>query len=245
MERTTISSLFSGTYTTGLILLAGEGLIGQGVSTASDSSFTSFDAVFRISPPVGTIARPAINGPRPIVQDTVTLATNSEVRGLTISTSSTTGLLSGSEASGVTVSEVSVTTTSATAVHLTSTDGTLLNNNITMPNIVDDHTILISFSGTGSSSALLISGNTVTHNGLQDGIHVDISNASPSPNFSVTVTNNNVMAPRGVNAISLNALQSSIACFNVRSNMTVAPNGNGVFVGQFISPPGLVRLERA
>jgi VCBS repeat-containing protein len=233
--------LFSGTYTTGLTLLTGEGLIGQGVSTASDSSFTSFDAVFGISPPVGTVARPSINGTRPTVQATVTLATNSEVRGLNISTTSTTGL-SGDTVSGVTVSEVSVTTASTTAVHLTDTGGTILKNSITMLNVVDNHTILISFSGTGSSSALLISGNTVTHNGLQDGIHVDTPNAGTSPNFSVTVTNNNVTAPNGVNAISLNARQSSIACFNVLSNTTAAPNGNGVQVRQVT--PGVVRLER-
>ncbi|MGH8592219.1 MAG: cadherin domain-containing protein, partial [Gammaproteobacteria bacterium] len=68
--------VFTGTYTNGLALLSGEQLIGQGVTG------TGFDNFFSITPPPGTIARPAINGTRPTLQNTVTLNTNGIVRGL-------------------------------------------------------------------------------------------------------------------------------------------------------------------
>ena len=75
--------VFAGTYADGLALLSGEQLIGQGVTGIS------FDNFFGITPPAGTIARPAINGTRPTLQNTVTLNTNGIVRGLNITTTTT------------------------------------------------------------------------------------------------------------------------------------------------------------
>ena len=112
--------VFTGSYSNGLTLLSGEQLIGQGATG------TTFDAFFGITPPVGTIARPTINGTRPTLQSTVTLNTNSAVRGLNLSTGSATGLNDPAGAiTGVTVSEVSSTTTTGTAVNLTNAGGTL------------------------------------------------------------------------------------------------------------------------
>ena len=98
-------------------------------------------------------------------------------------------------------------------------------------------------SGTGAVSKLQISGNTVTNNGQFDGIHVNTPDTGSSPNFSVTMTNNNVTtAASGVNAINLNACQSSTACFNVQSNTMQAPSGIGVQVRQV--SPATASLER-
>lgn len=108
--------LHASAYATGLTLQFGEALIGQGVSGAS------FDAVFGISPPAGTIARPAIGGNRPTLQATVNVASNSTVRGLNIDTSGLVGL-NGNVASAVTVNEVSVTSLGAAAVSLNGTAG--------------------------------------------------------------------------------------------------------------------------
>ena len=60
-----------------------------------------------------------------------------------------------------------------TLTNMASLNGKILNNDVTMPSDGTNHTILSSLSGIGSSSALLISGNTVTNNGLLNGIHVD------------------------------------------------------------------------
>jgi VCBS repeat-containing protein len=263
--------LFSGTYTTGLTLLTGEGLIGQGVSTASNLSFTSFDAVFGINPPVGTVARPSINGTRPTVQGTVTLAPNSEVRGFNISTSTATGL-SGGTVSGVTVSEVSVTTISATAVNLNGTSGMVsltsvsAGNTTTAPDPVNGISLTNttgSFTVTGDGASG--TGGTIT-NTTDNGIslinvahasfsHMNITDSGVNGIFetsanafvSITITNNNVVTtrPTSVNAISLNALQSSMACFNVRLNMTRAPNANGILVRALSGIKDAVSLERA
>jgi hypothetical protein len=108
---------------------------------------------------------------------------------------------------------------------MASLNGKILNNSVTMLTGGNNHTIFSNLRGSGSFSALLISGNTVSNNVQFDGIRVDTPDTGTSPNFSVTVTNNDVTTTKGENAISLNAQQMSRACFNVRSNKTVAPVG--------------------
>ncbi|MCC6454022.1 MAG: tandem-95 repeat protein [Caldilineaceae bacterium] len=110
--------LYSGTATSGIPLNSGEWLIGQG------SSGTSFDTFFGIIPPAGTIARPTLNGTRPVVQGQVTLGTNGVVQGLDITPLSGVRGLSASGATGLSVSQVSVTTNNAIAVNLVNSDGT-------------------------------------------------------------------------------------------------------------------------
>ncbi len=111
--------LYTGTATTGITLNTNEWLIGQGVSGAS------FDAVFGITPPTGTIARPAIGGTRPTVQGNVAMATSDAVRGLNVAPASGTQGLTASGATSLTVGEVSATTSGAAAVNLTNSDGTI------------------------------------------------------------------------------------------------------------------------
>ena len=107
----------------------------------------------------------------------------------------------------------------------------------------DNHTVQSFFGGTGAVSNLVISGNTVNNNGNFDGIHVNTPDMGSSPIFNVTVLSNNVTtAASGVNAINLNARQSSTACFNVRLNTTAAPSGIGVQVRQVA--PAVASLER-
>ncbi len=110
--------VYSGTATSGITLNTDEWLIGQGVTGAS------FDAVFSITPPAGTIARPSINGARPTIQGNVAMATSDAVRGLNIQPSSGTQGLTASGATSLVAGEASVTTANAVAVSLTNSDGT-------------------------------------------------------------------------------------------------------------------------
>jgi VCBS repeat-containing protein len=110
--------VYSGTATSGIALNSDEWLIGQGVTG------TTFDALFSITPPTGTIARPGINGTRPVMQGNVALATSDAVSGLNIQPASGTAGLTASGATNLTVNEVSVSATNATAVGLTNSDGT-------------------------------------------------------------------------------------------------------------------------
>jgi hypothetical protein len=122
--------LFTGTYSDGLTLLMGEQLIGQGVTGAS------FDSVFGISPPSGTLARPAINGTRPTVQNTITLNTDAVVRGLDVSTTKVTALTDPVEVvTGVTVEEVAVSATNATAVSFGALNNTGASGVITLDSV--------------------------------------------------------------------------------------------------------------
>jgi VCBS repeat-containing protein len=100
-------------------------LVGQGVTG------TSFDTVMGLTGgsavPAGTIARPGINGTRPVIQGTVAMnGNNSVVRGLNI-TPSTAGAqgLTGGAVTGVTTGEVDVATTTGSAVNLNGTGGTV------------------------------------------------------------------------------------------------------------------------
>ena len=103
-------------------------LVGQGVTGIT------FDALFGISPPAGTIARPGLNRTRPVIQGTVAMnGINSAVRGLNItpSTANANGLTGGA-VTGVTVGEVDLSTTgTGTALSLSSTGGTVSVGNVT------------------------------------------------------------------------------------------------------------------
>ncbi|HVF06439.1 MAG TPA: Ig-like domain-containing protein [Frankiaceae bacterium] len=68
-----------GTYADGITLNNGEWLTGAGAEAAS------FDNLMGITPPAGTVARPAVDGTNPIVQGSVVLGSNNVVRGLTLS----------------------------------------------------------------------------------------------------------------------------------------------------------------
>ena len=68
----------SGTYADGISLPNNEWLVGAGAKA------TSFDELMGITPPAGTVARPAVNGTNPTVQSSVALGADNLVRGLTL-----------------------------------------------------------------------------------------------------------------------------------------------------------------
>ncbi|HQR34772.1 MAG TPA: Ig-like domain-containing protein, partial [Blastocatellia bacterium] len=113
----------SGTQYTGAVtLLTGQKLIGQD-ATATLATITG------ISVPTFSNALPAMNsgnGTITNIGSTVTLNTNTTLRGFSINSGSSTGVNDPAGAiTGVSVSEVNVTTTTGTGVLLSSTGGTL------------------------------------------------------------------------------------------------------------------------
>ena len=113
----------SGTaYTGPITLLSGQKLIGQD-ATASLSAITG------LTPQSGSASFPPMNSGNGTVTNlggTVTLNTNTTVRGLSISSSSSTGMTDPAGAiTGVNVSEVDITTTTGTAVNFSNIAGTL------------------------------------------------------------------------------------------------------------------------
>lgn len=105
--------LFAGTYGTGIDLNSSGWLIGQAVTGAS------FDAVMGITPPAGTVARPAIATGTATVQNTVSLDVSSVVRGIALSTGANAAMTDNAGATtNVTVNEVSITTTTGNGLVL-------------------------------------------------------------------------------------------------------------------------------
>jgi VCBS repeat-containing protein len=110
----------SGSVTGSISQPANAWLVGQGVSGAS------FDAVFGITPPAGTVARPAINGTRPTITGGVSLGDGSVVRGVNLTPASGTAGITGNGDDGVTVGETSVTATNAAALDVRSSQGSTI-----------------------------------------------------------------------------------------------------------------------
>jgi CARDB/Bacterial Ig domain/Cadherin domain len=110
--------LYSGTYANGIVLNTGEKLVGQGTTGSA-----TFDLLFGISPPTGTIARPAVATGTATVQNTVTLANTTLLRGLALSTGANTGLTGSGGLTNIDVAQTSVTTSTGTAVTLNNAAG--------------------------------------------------------------------------------------------------------------------------
>jgi hypothetical protein len=135
-------------------------LIGQGVTNIT------FDTLFGISAPAqGTLAaRPSLGGPRPTLTGanaTVTVNTNSAVRGLDINVSAggNAGLV-GSGASGVGVTDLDVTSATGAAISLTNTSANFTNGGL---NVVS--TTGTGFSVTGGTVNVTGTGNTISASG--------------------------------------------------------------------------------
>jgi hypothetical protein len=149
--------VYSGTTEaiTGVSLASSQWLVGQGATGAS------FDSLMGIAPPSDTLSRPGINGTRPTLQGTLTLDGNSVLaRGFNLSTGPNAGINDAVGAiSGVAVSEVSVTSTTGTAVNLSNLDGTVsltsVSANGAVSGIVLNGVNIISgsFAVTGTGSA--------------------------------------------------------------------------------------------
>jgi hypothetical protein len=144
---------------------ASEWLVGAGVTGAS------FDAVMGVTPPAGTMARPAINGSAPAITGGVTLGAGSVVRGVSLTPASGTAGIAGLGASGVTVGETSVTATSARALDVVGSQGSTISltrasasggvNGIRLNTVNTTTPGSVTVTGTGSAgSGGVISGST-------------------------------------------------------------------------------------
>ena len=196
----------SGAYLNGIALNSDEWLIGQGVSGAS------FDAVFGIAPPVGTLARPAIGGARPTLQNTVTLGTNSQVKGLNIASATTTGITASGK-TGLVTGEVSVTTTTGTAVNLANSGGAVS---------------FTSVSANGAASGIVLNNTTgsftVTGTGAT-GSGGTIQNSS-GPGISLTSTANVSLSRMNIQSGGDDGIRGSSVTGLSLNGVQVTSNGN-------------------
>jgi hypothetical protein len=127
------------THATSVPLNAGGSIIGQGLT-----GFADFDTFFGITPPAGTIARPAINSGRPTVNGTVTMGATavdstvagnptrgSQARGFNINrTTAGNGLVSSGKTS-LTVSDMNITVASGIGVSMGTSSGSFTFGDVT------------------------------------------------------------------------------------------------------------------
>jgi VCBS repeat-containing protein len=140
---------------------------------------TSFDTVMNITPPAGTIARPAVNGTQRTLTGSVTAGTNSVIRGFDLTPGSGTPGLVASGKNNLTVNQMSATTTNAIAVNVANSQGSTFSfkkvastggaNGINLVNV--NNTTPGSFTVTGTASVADSGGIITTSTG--DGIHLD------------------------------------------------------------------------
>ncbi|MEX0781289.1 MAG: Ig-like domain-containing protein [Dehalococcoidia bacterium] len=138
------------TGTDGLSLLTNEWLIGQGATGAS------FDALFGISPPAGTIARPSINGSAPTIGGTVALGETSRVQGVVISTAAA-NALTGTSVTGVSVTETTLATTTGTLINFSTVSGI-----VTIGSVTKSGPTGTGVSMATSNAVVTISGGSIT-----------------------------------------------------------------------------------
>ena len=165
--------VYSGTTATGLTLNEGEWLIGQ-------SATGPFDTLFGITPPAGTSTRPTMGTGTATIGGTVTLATNAKVQGVGISAGTSAGLVGSGGLTGITVSETSVTTTTGTAVNLSSATGTYMLSSVTTSGAANG--ILLDSLGT---SAVTVNGGAIV-NATSRG--VDINGGTGAFSYDGTIT---------------------------------------------------------
>ncbi len=160
--------LYSGTASSGLTLNVGEWLVGQATTG------TSFDAVMGISPPIGTIARPAVGTGTTSLPGKLRLASDSIVKGIAVVT---TGATLGVEGSGVstTVSQSSISTEQGIALDLTNVSGTLDFSSVSAGSSTASPMIGIRLTNVGAS--ITITDGTIQNTNVV-GITVDGSNGT-------------------------------------------------------------------
>lgn len=161
--------------------------------------------------------------------------------------------------SGIGGVSIFVGQTAGNASSSSSLTASITGNVITAPASATNSAIiafLTSTVGQVASANITISGNTVTQGstvGTCRGIFIDAPDASTTPAYCATVTNNTVAVldnVAGVNGIALQVrrggVPGSVGTFDVRSNTVTFPNGNpgvsGIRVRQVA--PGTCQLEQ-
>jgi hypothetical protein len=146
-----------------------------------------------------------------------------------------TAMVSNNTSSGFGGTHIFVGQTPGNATALSQLHASILNNVITMPATATNHGIIVfmtSTVGEVSQARIRIDGNNVTNNSLTGttrGIIVDTPDASTSPSFHATVTNNSVSVGdniAGVGGLVVQSRQSATAVANIHSNTVTFPNGN-------------------
>lgn len=113
--------VYSGTYTGGITLKAGESLLGQSASAVS------FDALMGITPGIDTPARPVLNTTKPVItggNPAIALGVGNTVNSVAINNGSGAGI-TGNAIGATTISDITITTTSGAGLSVT-TSGTLV-----------------------------------------------------------------------------------------------------------------------
>ena len=194
----------SNPHSGGVSLNSGGWLVGLGTTG------TTFDALFGIAPSgTGTLAtRPTLGATRPTVQGTVSLNTNSTVRGLNLSTGAATGMNDPAAAiTGVTVSEVSVTTTTGTAVNLNGTGGTLTFTSISSNGAANGISLTSttgSFTVTGTGGTCTVATPTCSGGSIQSSTGAGILIATSAQSINLNSMKIQNSGTRGIQTTGVN-----------------------------------------
>ncbi|HTP11094.1 MAG TPA: PKD domain-containing protein, partial [Anaerolineae bacterium] len=219
-------------YTGAVTLLSGQKLIGQD-ATASLSAITG------LTPPSSSASFPAMNSGNATftnIVSTVTLNNNVTVRGLQINSTTSTGMNDPASAiSGVNVSEVSIATTTGTAVLLSSTGGIFSFTSVSANGAANGISLAGttgSFTVTGNGGTCTSLASTCTGGAIQNttGHGISLSNvASPSFNYMKIANNANsgIFGTGVVNFTLANSVIDGVNTAHTSTDGDVAFNLNG------------------
>ena len=184
----------------------------------------SFDAVMGFTPPAGTIARPSVNGTQRTLTGTVTLGTNSVVRGFDLTPASGSAGLVASGKAGLTVNQLSVTTTNARAVDLSSSSGTFNLKKVSATGA--DRGISLTTVNTSSGSFTVTGdGSTAGSGGTITGSTADGSLAVPEGGIYLNDTKNVSLAWITVHDSDSNGIYGANVTTFTLADSTISDNG--------------------
>ncbi|HEX7151336.1 MAG TPA: cadherin domain-containing protein [Thermoanaerobaculia bacterium] len=225
---------FSGTYNHGFTMAASERLIGQ-------ASTSTFDGHFGVVVPAnGTLdSRPAMSGAAVTLQNTVTAANNTLLRGITITSGANKGYVSPAGATTLTVLESSVTSTGNMAIDVAGATNAATSVAFTSTNS-SGGTRGVSLDGVNGTWSL---GTGALNNNTQAAFYLQNANAS-------TITYGGTMAPTTGRAVLIGTADGNSAAnasngLEAGSTVTLSGNMTAGGIGVYESSGGTLNFNAA
>jgi hypothetical protein len=229
---------------TGSVTLQTDGWLVSDAATG-----TSFDTVMNITPPANTIARPGVNGTQRTLTGTVTVGANSVVRGFDLTPSSGSAGLVGSGKTGLVVNQVSVTTTNARAVDLSTSSGTFSLKKVQSTgadrgiSLVSVNTSTGSFTVTGDGSTAASGGVITTSTAVgtlanpEGGIYL---NSTKNVSLAwITVSNGTANGIYGADVTGLSLTDSSVSGNGTNESL----DHSGIHLANLLGTSSMTRVD--
>jgi VCBS repeat-containing protein len=210
---------------------------------------STFDSVMGIAPPAGTIARPSINsGAQRTLTGTVTLGTNSNVRGFDLTPTATNKGLVANGKTGLVVNQMSITSTTARAVDLLSSSGVFDLKRVTASG--GDRGISLDATNVSTGSFTINGTGTAGTGGVISGATAAGTLADPEGGIFLRNTKNVTLKWMTINNNTANGIYGEDLTTLLLEDTTLAGNGtnenldhSGIHFANLLGTSSIARID--